>query len=96
MEFLQQMPAKASICEELNYHIPRVQTWMLKFYVKHKPGCEQSRMMDSNILKKEHWRIGYLYILKVSLSRLFNSFRENTVSVPWIEKVETFIPKWQS
>jgi hypothetical protein len=26
MEFLQQMPAKASICEELNYHIPRVQT----------------------------------------------------------------------
>jgi hypothetical protein len=55
---------------------------MLKFYVKHKPRCEQGRMMDSNILKKEHWRIGHLYIFKASLPILFNSLRENTVSVP--------------
>jgi hypothetical protein len=29
-----------------------------KFYREQKPRCEQVRM-DSNILKKDHWRTGY-------------------------------------
>jgi hypothetical protein len=55
-----------------------------KFYREQKPRCEQVRM-DSNILKKDHWRTGYLYILKVSLSKYLDNFRENNLSVLWME-----------
>jgi hypothetical protein len=61
---------------------------MLKFYVKQKLRCKQGRMMDSNILKKDHWRTGYLYILKLSLSKLLNNSRENNVSVPCMDRMD--------
>jgi hypothetical protein len=64
-----------------------------KFYIEQKPRCEQGRMMGSNILKKDHWRTGYLYILKVSLSKLLNNFRENNLSVLWMERVDASFPK---
>jgi hypothetical protein len=64
-----------------------------KFYTEQKPKCEQGRVMDSSILYKYHWRTEYLCILKVSLSKLLNNFRENNLSVLWMERVDASFPK---
>jgi hypothetical protein len=68
---------------------------MFNFGIKQKPRYGQGGMMDSSIFRGRSLETEYLYILKVLLSTLLNSFKENK-SFSWAPTMDASFSKWQS